>query len=275
MWWLGDWWRFGDHVYGERAAQALDSETYAFQTFMNASWVAGQIETSRRREVLSWSHHAEVAALEPKEQDRLLDLAVKENWSRQELRQAVRDHRRSEKASRYVETALKEAGRFGVICADPPWQYEHVVSDSRAIENQYPTMTLEEICEMPVSEVILPDCILFLWAPAPKVTEAVKVLEAWGFVYRTHAVWDKQKIGMGYYFRSQHEDLLVATKGKPLTPHESTRISSILSAPRTRHSEKPLIAYEAIEAMYPGMPKLEMFARGKRAGWEVWGNEAE
>ena len=132
----------------------------------------GKLKPCRPREVLSCSHHKLVAGLVPEEQGRLLDLAVAENLSTRELRQAVRDYSRSEKASKYVETALKAAGRFGVICADPPWQYDFSVSDIREIENQYPTMTLEAICKMPVSEVALPDCVLFLWAPAPKLEEA-------------------------------------------------------------------------------------------------------
>jgi DNA modification methylase len=90
MWLIGDWWRYGDHRYGERAAQALDSETFEFQTFMDAGWVAGKIEPSRRREVLSFSHHKEVAALEPADRDRLLDSAEAECWSRNRLRAEVK-----------------------------------------------------------------------------------------------------------------------------------------------------------------------------------------
>ena len=82
---MGDWWRFGEQEYGERASQALDSE-FSFQTWMNASWVAGQIETSRRREVLSWGHHAEVAALPPAQQKKLLDEAKANEWTRRERR---------------------------------------------------------------------------------------------------------------------------------------------------------------------------------------------
>ena len=143
-------------------------------------------------------------ALEPKQQDRFLNKAIKENWSRKELRQAVREYRHSERARLFIETALGQTGRFGVICADPPWEYDFSKSDSRAIENQYPTMSIEEICALPISVVTLDDCVLFLWVPAPKLREAFKVLEARGFEYRTNAVWDKQVIGMGYYFRSQH-----------------------------------------------------------------------
>ena len=102
----------------------------------------------------------------------------------------------------------------------------------------------------------------------------MEVLTAWGFNYRTCAVWDKQKIGMGYYFRQQHELLLVAVRGKPPIPKPENRPSSVLSYPRGKHSEKPQEVYEIIEAMYPEMPKLEMFCRSPRKGWGVWGNQS-
>jgi N6-adenosine-specific RNA methylase IME4 len=166
-----------------------------------------------------------------------------------------------------------EDGPFSVLYADPPWRYQHTESESRAIENQYPTMSLDEICNLPIHEVCADDAILFLWATSPKLEEAMKVLEAWGFIYRTCAVWDKEKIGMGYYFRQQHELLLVAAKGHPPTPDPSDRVSSVIRTPRLKHSQKPEVVYEIIEAMYPHLPKLELFARSLRNQWSAWGNE--
>ena len=103
------------------------------------------------------------------------------------------------------------AGQFRLLYADPPWRYEHVVTESRAIENQYPTMALDDICALRVPAA--DDAVLFLWATPPKMAEAVQVIDAWGFSYRTCASWDKEQIGMGYYFRQQHELLLVAARG--------------------------------------------------------------
>lgn len=162
-------------------------------------------------------------------------------------------------------------GKFDFICADPPWKYQHSKTTSRDIENQYPTMELEDICslEIPAAE----DCTLFLWATSPKLIEATQVLSAWGFEYRASAVWDKLVIGMGYYFRVQHEFLLIGTKGKPGTPKESTRISSVIKSKRSKHSKKPECVYGIIENMYPDSRKLEMFARTQRPGWFIWGNE--
>lgn len=162
-------------------------------------------------------------------------------------------------------------GEFDLIYTDPPWKYEFSKSDSRIIENQYPTMTVEEIKAMkaPASD----DCILFLWTTSPKLEEAIEVINAWGFTYKTCAVWDKEIIGMGYYFRQQHELLLIATKGSPGTPLPEDRVSSVINSRREEHSKKPDIVYEIIEKMYPNSKKLEMFARQTRTGWGAFGNE--
>ncbi|MDD3586197.1 MAG: MT-A70 family methyltransferase [Thermoguttaceae bacterium] len=164
-------------------------------------------------------------------------------------------------------------GTFAVIYADPPWQYDSSESDSRAIENQYPTMTLDEIGSLDVPGIAHDDAVLFLWTTSPKLQEAFQVLDAWGFTYRTCAVWDKEKMGMGYYFRQQHELLLVATKGKLPTPLPETRPPSVIRFPRGEHSQKPDVVYLMIEEMYPDLPKIELFCRSPREGWTAWGNQ--
>jgi N6-adenosine-specific RNA methylase IME4 len=165
-------------------------------------------------------------------------------------------------------------GRFPVLYVDPPWRYEHAVSDSRAIENQYPTMELGEICALPVAELATGDAVLFMWATSPKLAEAMKVIEAWGFEYRTQAVWIKGSIGPGYWFRQRHESLLLAVRGSMPTPLEGARPDSVIEAPRGAHSAKPPVVYELIERMYPELKRVELFARSKRDGWSAWGNEA-
>jgi N6-adenosine-specific RNA methylase IME4 len=164
-------------------------------------------------------------------------------------------------------------GTFAVIYADPAWQYDSSESDSRVIENQYPTMTLDEICNLDVPSITHDDAVLFLWTTSPKLEETFRVLDAWGFTYRTCAVWDKEKMGMGYYFRQQHELLLVATKGKLPTPLPETRPPSVIRFPRGEHSKKPEVVYLMIEEMYPDLPKIELFCRSPREGWAVWGNQ--
>jgi N6-adenosine-specific RNA methylase IME4 len=164
-----------------------------------------------------------------------------------------------------------------VLLCDPPWKYDYSPTDTRKIENQYPTMSLNAICELKdeVQAICTPDAVLYLWATSPKLEEAFKVLRAWGFKYRTCAVWDKKKIGMGYYFRQQHELLLVAIRGELPPPEEAHRVSSVFRAPRGKHSEKPEAVYEFLEAAYPEpLAKRELFARKQRPGWlPSWGNE--
>lgn len=196
------------------------------------------------------------------------------------IRTKKAETRRAERVEKIVEISKGNAPlgqiaeRYPVIYADPPWRYEHIETESRAVENQYPTMALDEIKALDLDAITLDDCVLFMWATSPKLAEAFEVLNAWGFEYRTCAVWDKQKIGMGYYFRQQHELLLVAVRGQPLTPAPANRPSSVLSFPRGEHSAKPAEVYELIEAMYPELPKLEMFCRSPRDGWGAWGNQA-
>jgi len=165
----------------------------------------------------------------------------------------------------------KQSELPNLLLADPPWKYSFSNTDNRQIENQYPTATVDEIIDMrPETQA---DCVLFLWATAPKLKEALEVLEGWGFEYKTHAVWDKQKIGMGYWFRGQHELLLVGTKGNAAPPEAKNRQSSIFSESRSGHSLKPECVYGWIEAAFAENIKLEMFARRKRNGWKTWGNE--
>ena len=173
---------------------------------------------------------------------------------------------------------LGSAVKYPVLYADPPWKYENppMGAGNRSIENHYPTMTLEEICALPVSDAATDDAILYLWATAPKLAECLKVVEAWGFTYRTNFVWVKDKIGMGYHARSQHELLLVCKRGQIPPPAVEDRVSSVVTAERGKHSEKPDEFYDLIESFYPTLPKLELFCRGaSREGWSAWGNQAD
>ena len=164
-------------------------------------------------------------------------------------------------------------GAYPVLLCDPPWRYDFAETDTREIENQYPTMTPDELGALKVPAAA--DSVLFLWATAPKLVEALTVMSAWGFTYKTNAVWDKGRIGMGYWFRGQHELLLVGTRGQFSPPEQRLRISSLIRAKRGRHSEKPTKVYGMIETMFP-MHRgqwCELFARRRRNGWIQWGNE--
>jgi N6-adenosine-specific RNA methylase IME4 len=167
--------------------------------------------------------------------------------------------------------------RFDLVYADPPWRYEFNQTDNRVIENQYPTMALEDICAMPVGDVTISNAVLFLWATFPKLEEAFQVVNAWGFKYRTAIVWDKVRMGQGIYTRQQTELLLIAIKGEMYSPERdyAGNFRSLVSIERSQnHSEKPKEFYGIIEGLYPDCTKVELFARNKRDGWFSWGNQA-
>jgi N6-adenosine-specific RNA methylase IME4 len=198
-----------------------------------------------------------------------------------EIRQERTEQRRQERIEKIVQIAqgnsdlAETAVLYPIVYVDPPWRYEYSPTDNREIENHYPTMTLEEICLLPVAEIATPDSVLFLWTTSPKLAESMQVIEAWGYAYKTCMVWDKERMGMGYYARQQHELLLIATRGAVPVPEPANRPASVIRARRdNEHSAKPAEFYEVIERMYPDLPKIELFARGRRAGWAAWGNQA-
>ncbi|MDP3794235.1 MAG: MT-A70 family methyltransferase [Candidatus Uhrbacteria bacterium] len=220
---------------------------------------------------------ADIATLSKDEQGKIL--ASEEDILRasKEIRAKKAEGRRQERFEKFAELpelTLDGTMKYPILYVDPPWRYDYAESDNRVIENQYPTMELEDICSLPVAALATDDCVLFMWATSPKLEESFRVLNAWGFSYRTSMVWVKDKIGMGYYARQQHELLLIAKRGEPPMPNPSDRPPSVITAPRVGHSAKPEEFYLAIEQMYPEVRKLELFARNKREGWDRWGNQA-
>ena len=163
--------------------------------------------------------------------------------------------------------------KYQVIVADPPWRYGFSKSKNRKVENHYPTMSQRDIEALAVPAA--DDSVLFLWATAPKLIEALSVMRAWDFEYKTNGVWDKEKIGMGYWLRGQHELFLIGTRGKFSPPEPTHRRSSIIRSPRSRHSEKPNALQDWIDAAFPAATKLELFARTTRPGWASWGDEVD
>jgi len=162
-------------------------------------------------------------------------------------------------------------GEFDVILADPPWEFDFSDDMTRGVENQYPTIKLEEICKLKVPAA--DNSILFLWVPPTLIRQGIKVLEAWGFSYKAQLVWVKDKIGMGFWVRYKHELILIGGKGNIAPPEPNARPSSVIISPRKQHSQKPDELYEIIEQMYPKGKYLELYATRTRKGWASWGNE--
>lgn len=189
------------------------------------------------------------------------------------------EEKQQNRANREAELAAKQMAlpekQYGVVYADPPWRFEPYSRNTgmdRAADNHYPTMTLDGIKALAVPAA--DDAVLFLWATAPMLMEALDVMAAWRFWYRSHFVWAKDRIGTGYWARSQHELLLIGVKGSIPAPAPGKQYASVIPAPVGEHSAKPFCFREMIEDMFPNLPRVELFAREKFDGWDCWGKEA-
>jgi N6-adenosine-specific RNA methylase IME4 len=195
--------------------------------------------------------------------------------TRQEDKKEHRANRERELGAK--QTSLPDK-RYGVIYADPEWRfkvYSRETGMDRAADNHYPTSETDAICARPVQSIAADDCVLFLWATVPMLPDALRVMSAWDFDYKSHSIWFKDRIGTGYWYRNQHELLLVGTRGNVPAPAMGTQFTSVNQAPVGEHSEKPDSFYLMIETYFPTLPKIELNARRARAGWDRWGLEAE
>ncbi len=166
--------------------------------------------------------------------------------------------------------------KFRVIYSDPAWSYndKQDTPNLGGASKHYQTMTLNEICNLPVKEISEKDCVLFLWVTSPLLEDAFEVIKSWGFKYKSSFIWDKVKHNMGHYNSVRHEILLIATKGS-CVPDNKTLYDSVQSIERNdNHSEKPIDFLNIIDDLYLFGNKLEMFCRKiKKQNWYGWGNE--
>jgi N6-adenosine-specific RNA methylase IME4 len=181
--------------------------------------------------------------------------------------------------------AFTQGRKFKTVLADPPWQFQNrtgkVAPEHRRL-NRYPTMTLDDICGLPVSEIVEDTAHLYMWVPNALLPEGLRVMEAWGFQYKSNLVWHKIRKdggsdgrGVGFYFRNVTELILFGVRGKNARTLDAGRSQvNMIQTRKREHSRKPDEQYKLIEACSPG-PYLEMFARGERPKWAVWGNQAD
>ena len=170
-----------------------------------------------------------------------------------------------------LDQLVGEGQRFGSVYADPPWRYENRASRGAA-ENHYDTMSVDAIASLPVAKLVAEQAHLHLWTTNAFLFEAIKVIEAWGFSYKSCLIWIKPQFGNGNYWRLSHEFLLLGVRGS-LTFSDNAQ-QSWLVAERTKHSAKPRVFRRLIESVSPG-PRLELFARNQAEGWTTWGNEIQ
>jgi N6-adenosine-specific RNA methylase IME4 len=210
-----------------------------------------------------------------------------------DIRARKTEERRIERVAQLAEiakgnTALSTTVRYPIIVADPAWRYECWNSDEATYDRgpRYPTMSLEEICALPVRDLATEIALLLLWVTSAHLEHAFDVIRAWSFTYCGESVWVKidpaspdvikldPALGLGHWQRNQHESLLIARRGDFPLPPPHLRFRSVFFAPRRGHSVKPDEPYARIERVYPELPKIELFACQEREGWQRWGNQA-
>ncbi|MGE0115407.1 MAG: MT-A70 family methyltransferase [Steroidobacteraceae bacterium] len=182
---------------------------------------------------------------------------------------------------------LQEVGKrkFATVLADPPWQFQNRTGKMAPEHKRlarYPTMTLQEIKDLPVEAVVKDTAHLYLWVPNALLADGMQVMEHWGFTYKTNLIWYKirkdggpDRRGVGFYFRNVTEMILFGVRGKNVRTLQPGRSQeNIISTQKREHSRKPDEQYKLIESCSSG-PYMELFARGSRPGWFAWGNQAQ
>lgn len=184
-------------------------------------------------------------------------------------------HRQMKRESVQKKAAALPDGKYRVIYADPPWKYnDKRDGHTTGAEDHYPTLSISELCALPVKKLAADDAVLFIWTTSPMLEVAFGVIKAWGFQYKSSFVWDKIAHNMGHYNSVRHEFLLVCTRGS-CVPDNAKLFDSVQSIERTEHSRKPEAFREIIDTLYTAGRKIELFARGVVTdGWTAWGNEA-
>jgi len=294
QWAIGDWLKDGKRHYGDGLYQkAAGILGCAEGDLRNMKYIAEQFQLSVRTDKLSWRHHYEVASLKTiKETEKgklqlsdetdyekikeFLNKAEKEKLSVRDLRLIVSQHK--EQQQEYIRLA-NAPEKYSIVYADPPWKYisgdQHTDTEQETvIGSHYKQMTIDELCAMPIKQMIYDNSILFLWVTAPLLEECFDLIRAWGFKYKTGMVWDKVKHNVGHKVSIRHEHLLICERGQMPDIHEL--VDSVYSEERTEHSKKPEYFRELIDKLYPIGKRIEIFARGKLPeNWDTWGDEAE
>lgn len=283
QWWIGDWLNFGERGYGEMYSQALEETDYDEGTLRNAKWVSAQYELSRRRDNLSFGHHQTALGAPDPQAALQWCLDNPDERGRPASIKALREHIRGVKIKE--QTPDLPAGKYRVLYADPPWKYnDELIEGYGAAEHHYQTLTLPELQDLRdkqgqhVRDLAHTNAVLFLWATSPLLDDALALIAAWGFEYKTSFVWDKVKHNFGHYNSVRHELLLVCTRGS-CVPDSDKLIDSVQVIERTeKHSEKPEEFRQIIDTLYvppkKGVDRIELFRRGAAPkNWHVWGNE--
>jgi N6-adenosine-specific RNA methylase IME4 len=185
---------------------------------------------------------------------------------------------------RFVDLVTARAGSYGTILIDPPWRFQNrtgkIAPEHRRLR-RYATLSLDELKKLPVGELADSRSHLYLWTPNALLPDAIELLQAWGFTYKTNIVWYKvrkdggpDRRGVGFYYRNVTEMILLGVRGKLRTLSAARSQENMIIQRKREHSRKPQEQYELIQRCSPG-PFLEVFARQSVPGWDVWGDEVD
>lgn len=270
--WIGDWAKFGErkgfYVSTETYENIAEITGYSKRTIQDFKYVADNVSSSLRNEDLSFNHYKEVAKLPPEKQELFLNKAVEEKLSVRELREEIR------KNNIELITPKLPNKKYSVIYADPAWPVGSIVMDKwiSPIDDKYPTMSIEDIKNLPVNELTAEDCSLFLWTTHSFLPDSFDIIKVWGFKYFCLITWNKGNGWTQNGFHKMTEFLLFAYKGKMNINQYGKAIPTLIAENKTYHSKKPDSIRELIKSKTPE-GRLELFARDKYEGWEAWGNE--
>ena len=255
---LDDWTKFGKPTYGGRtmATLARDTEQSQSDLYYCVAFARKYPELSNALENLTWRHIVNKELPKPKPNK----AAAPATPAMQQGVVITAD---------FAELLASDI-RYRTVYADPPWQYGNQRTRA-ATSNHYATMDLDALKDMPVEDVVADDALLFLWTTGAFLHDAMHVIEAWGFEYKTEFVWVKPQMGLGNYLRMSHEPMLIARRGTAKAG--GTSVMSWLKHDRARHSVKPAQVRKAVIETLSQPPYLELFAREIPRGWSAFGNE--
>lgn len=276
MWWIGDWLCFGERRYGETYSQAIDATEKSYSALSTAKSVAARFEVCRRRQNLSFAHHAEVAALPPEAADRLLKLAEDEGWSHKDLRAKVGHAKRLAKA---ISDPKPLEDSYSVVVIDPPWPMQKIEREVRPnqVGFDYPTMEEDEIAALFQNELrpgMDANCHVFIWTTHRFLPMTLRLLEPLSADYVLTMVWHKpggfQPVGLPQY---NCEFVVYARAGTPKFA-DTKAFNCCFDAPRREHSRKPDEFYDLVRRVTSGS-RIDVFSREKREGFDQYGNQVD
>ena len=281
MWQIGDWWLAGDKFGRGIRKQIVMAPGWrgpSYDSCRVAGSMARRFRPALRRLHIGFVHHQAVAPLPDGVALDLLDRATRGSWSQNRIRSEVgRIQNFIHPIGGDIATSLHELiaakRKYRVLLVDPAWRVWTDTNKRGGSDRHYLSQPTKDVEALPVARIADDRAFLFLWCPCVCLPDALSVMSAWGFRYTTNMVWHKDgEFGTGYYFRMQHELLLLGRARHAPTHFVNKAISSVLNAPRTAHSEKPVIVHEIIERATEG-PYVELFGRRAVEGWTVVGNQ--